>query len=111
MTRNAHASEGSTVYVDGEEYTVDREYDGVNVRLTHAGSGDDLLADPSHITPAAERDATTIDGIGEGRAATLADHGIETVGDIISAGPSGLVDAGLAEARAEEYHEAAVDLA
>jgi len=51
-----------------------------------------------------------IDGVGTGRAHTLADAGIESPADVRAAGAEGLIEAGLSAGVAERVHENAGDL-
>ncbi len=53
---------------------------------------------------------TAIDGVGPGRASKLAKEGLSTPGDIVGAGVTGLVDAGLSEGVAERVYEGAQSL-
>ncbi|WP_254762614.1 DEAD/DEAH box helicase [Natrinema marinum] len=53
---------------------------------------------------------TAIDGVGPGRASKLAKEGLATPGDIVGAGVTGLVDAGLSEGVAERVYEGAQSL-
>ncbi len=53
---------------------------------------------------------TAIDGVGSGRASKLAKEGLATPGDVVDAGISGLVDAGLSEGVAERVYEGAQSL-
>ncbi|ARS89894.1 DEAD/DEAH box helicase [Natrarchaeobaculum aegyptiacum] len=53
---------------------------------------------------------TAIDGVGPGRASKLATEGISSPGDVVDAGVSGLVEAGLSEGVAERVSEAAQSL-
>jgi len=53
---------------------------------------------------------TAIEGVGKGRASKLAAEGLTTPADVVEAGVSGLVDAGLSEGLAERVVEQARDL-
>jgi replicative superfamily II helicase len=53
---------------------------------------------------------TAIDGVGAGRAQTLAAAGFTSPRDVVSGGVEALVDAGLSESVAERVHDAAADL-
>ncbi|MDS0476410.1 DEAD/DEAH box helicase [Natrinema sp. 1APR25-10V2] len=53
---------------------------------------------------------TAIDGVGPGRASKLAKEGLSTPGDVVGAGVTGLVDAGLSEGVAERVYEGAQSL-
>ncbi len=53
---------------------------------------------------------TAIDGVGPGRASKLAKEGLTTPGDVVDAGVSGLVSAGLSEGVAERVYEGAQSL-
>ncbi|WP_233571906.1 DEAD/DEAH box helicase [Halosegnis longus] len=53
---------------------------------------------------------TAIDGIGKGRGVKLAKEGLQTPADVLAAGVSGLVEAGLSEGLAERVVEQARDL-
>ena len=53
---------------------------------------------------------TAIDGVGPGRASKLAGEDIETPANVVTAGATGLVDAGLSEGVAERVVESARDL-
>ncbi len=58
-----------------------------------------------HGVPAAAVGLTAIDGIGSGRAKRLAEHDIETPGEVRETGVSGLVAAGFSEGIAERLYE------
>ncbi|QSX00481.1 DEAD/DEAH box helicase [Haloterrigena alkaliphila] len=53
---------------------------------------------------------TAIDGVGPGRTSKLAKGGLSTPGDVVRAGVTGLVDAGLSEGVAERVYEGAQSL-
>ncbi|MFP8957573.1 DEAD/DEAH box helicase [Natrialbaceae archaeon A-CW3] len=53
---------------------------------------------------------TAIDGVGPGRASKLSKEGLATPGDVVSAGVSGLVEAGLGDSIAERVYEGAQTL-
>ncbi|MDG5819689.1 DEAD/DEAH box helicase [Natronococcus sp. A-GB7] len=53
---------------------------------------------------------TAIDGVGPGRASKLSKEGLSTPGDVVGAGVTGLVDAGLSEGVAEGVYEGAQSL-
>ncbi|WP_255192600.1 DEAD/DEAH box helicase [Natronobeatus ordinarius] len=53
---------------------------------------------------------TAIDGVAAGRASKLAKEGLTTPGDVLEAGVSGLIDAGLSEGVAEQVSEGAQSL-
>ncbi|WP_207586190.1 DEAD/DEAH box helicase [Halomontanus rarus] len=53
---------------------------------------------------------TAIDGVGPGRASKLSKEGLSTPGDVVDAGVSGLVAAGLSEGVAERVYEGAQSL-
>ncbi|WP_312910964.1 DEAD/DEAH box helicase [Natronosalvus caseinilyticus] len=53
---------------------------------------------------------TAIDGVAAGRASKLSTEGLSTPGDVVAAGVSGLVDAGLGESIAERVYEGAQTL-
>ncbi|MFC6719517.1 DEAD/DEAH box helicase [Natrialbaceae archaeon GCM10025810] len=53
---------------------------------------------------------TAIDGVGSGRASKLATEGLSTPHDVLEAGVSGLVEAGLSEGVAERVYEGATSL-
>ncbi|MFB6136838.1 MAG: DEAD/DEAH box helicase [Halobacteriaceae archaeon] len=69
-----------------------------------------LAARVEHGVPADAVGLAAIDGVGAGRATTLADAGLTTPGDVVEAGVDGLVAAGLAEGVAERVRDAATDI-
>ena len=69
----------------------------VEARVDHGVSGDAV-------------GLTTIEGVGSGRAKTLAAAGFRTSADVLDAGPDRLTAAGLSESVAERIHESAGEL-
>jgi len=95
-----------------EEVTVTREYNGYDV-LVERDDAAPIRVNPDQLedTLTDALPASTVEGIGPAKAETLAEAGIETVGDVVAAGEAGLVDAGISEGWAEAYVERASALA